>query len=287
MAEQVGQVTLQGENISRAVKGFALKEFKLKTPLLQQTSSKWTETYFRETAAELTVKGETFNIQGVGRLSAFPHVDPSWTEVSAPHIKFAAQTLVSMEDKLTDSIDVQARSIFRVARAIASSVDTYIYTQLTAQGSTSGVVASADAWNSATVANRDPIGDILIGIGTMMENNYDVLSNGYLLLSPKDYGSLMRNAKVINNPSFKTADVVSNGKVGMIAGLKIIVSNSVVADEAMIIMGNQAATWKTAVSLTSAVIEDKGIKFEIRSWEIGHIQITDPQGLYTITNTAA
>ena len=259
MAE-VGQAVLQGENISKVVKGFALKAFRLKTPLLQQTSSKWTETYFRETAAELTVKGETFSIQGVGRLSAFPHVDPSWTEVSGRHVKFAAQALVSLEDKLTDSIDVQARSIFRVARAIASQVDTYIYTELTAATSTSGVVASADAWNSTTVANRDPIGDLLIGIGTMMENNYDVIANGFLLLSPKDYGSLLRNSKVINNPSFKTADVVSNGKVGSIVGLTIIVSNSVVADEAMIIVGNQAATWKSAVALTSAVIEDKGIK---------------------------
>ena len=97
----------------------------------------------------------------------------------------------------------------------------------------------------------------------------------------------MRNSKVINNPSFKTADVVTNGIVGQIAGLKIIVSNSVVADEAMIVMGNIACTWKSVQPLTSAVIEDKGIKFTIRSWEIGHLEITDPQALYTITNTAA
>ena len=121
----------------------------------------------------------------------------------------------------------------------------------------------------------------------MSENNYDVLSNGYLLVNPHDYSSLLRDTRVINNPSFKTADVVSNGVVGQIAGLKIIVSNSVTADEAMIVFGQRAATWKTAVPLSSAVIEDKGISYTIRSWEIGHIQITDPQGLYTITNTAA
>jgi len=97
---------------------------------------------------------------------------------------------------------------------------------------------------------------------------------------------LLRNSKVINNPSFKTADVVSNGVVGQICGLKIIVSTSVSADEAMIIMGNRAATWKSVAPLQTAVIEDQGINFKVRAWEMGHIQITDPLAIYTITNVA-
>ena len=284
MADQVGMQDVRGENIERAVKGFANKLFKLRQVLLVQSSDKWTETYYRETSTPLT-GGTGQAIQEVARGVRFPHVDPTWTKVQTRNIKFAATGTVFLEDKLTDAIDVQARSIFRVAEAIANAVDLYIYTQLTAEGSTSGVVAAADTWNSATVANRDPIGDLLIGEAAMMANNYDVLQNGFLLLTPKDYGSLLRNSKVINNPSFKTADVVSNGVVGQIVGLKIIVSNSVTSGECMIVYGQRAATWKSVVPLTSAVIEDKGIKFEIRSWEIGHIQITDAQGLYTITGT--
>jgi len=95
------------------------------------------------------------------------------------------------------------------------------------------------------------------------------------------------NSKVINNPSFKTADVVSNGVVGQVCGLKIIVSNNVTADQAMIIIGQRAATWKGATPLTTAVIEDKGVNFVIRSWEIGHVQVTDPEAIHVITNTQA
>lgn len=291
----VGQTDLQGENVSRAVKGFALKLFKLKQVCLQQSSNKYQETYYRETAAELAPgsgasgvldAGSYPNVNAVARGAAFPHLEPSWTKVQTYNRKFAGEGLVMMEDKLLDAIDVQARTILRVARAIASSVDTYIYAQLAAETSTSGdTVAAAAEWNNAVVADRDPIGDILIGISAMQENNYDVLENGFLLLSPLDYSSLMRNSKVINNPSFKTADVVSNGVVGQIAGLKIIVSNSVLADEAMIVFGNRAATWKQAIPLTSAIIEDKGISFQIRSWEMGHIEVTDPEGLYTIDGT--
>lgn len=285
MADTIGQADIRGENISSAVKGFALQEFKLKQVLLQQTSNKWTETYYRETATELSAAGIR-SVQGVGRGSAFPFVQPSWTKVQGIHIKYAAEGIVWIEDKLTDAIDVQARTLLRVARSIAKQVDDNIYDTLTAASGINSV-AAADTWDSATVANRDPIGDILNAISAIQIDNYDALRNGFLLLSPTDYKNLLRNSKVINNPSFKTADVVSNGRVGQICGLTIIVSNSVNADEAMVIIGKQAATWKSAAPLTTAVIEDKGIKFTIRAWEIGQIQVTDPEAICEITNTQA
>ena len=286
MADENGMTDIRGENIDRAVKGFALQEFKLKQVLLNMSSSDWTETYYRETAAELTPAGETHSIQGVARGAAFPHVDPSWTKFQGQHVKFAAEGQVFMEDKLTDAIDVQARTILRVARSIASQVDQYIYTELsTASGiNTAAAVAT---WDSATVADRDPVRDILTGIEFMSVDNYDALQNGFLLLSPKDYTNLLMNSKVINNPSFKTADVVSNGVVGQIAGLNIIVSNTVTADEALLVIGQRAATWKSATALTSKVIENEGIDFTIRSWEIGQVQVTDPEAIHKITNTQA
>lgn len=287
MADQQGMQDVIGENINRAVKGFALKKFKMKQVLLQQSSDKWTETYYRETAAELTIGGATGRtLQGTARGATFPHVDPSWTKVQGNHLKFAAEGIVYLEDKLTDAIDVQARTILRVARAIANQEDQYIYTTLTG-ASGINTSASIDTWDSSTAANRDPIRDILSGVQALDVDNYDALENGFLLISPYDYMSLMMNSKIINNPSFKTADVVSNGKVGQICGLTIIKSTSVDDDEAMIIVGQQAATWKSAQSLTSAVIEDKGVKFIIRSWEFGQCQVTDPEAIHVITDTRA
>ncbi len=172
-----------------------------------------------------------------------------------------------------------------VARAVASAFDGYIYAQLSGATGIGTAAAGNNGWDAAAEATRKPISDILKGIQNMSENNYDVLRNGYLLLTPHDYRALMENSKIINNPSFKTADVVSNGVVGQIAGLKIIVTNSVTDDQAMIIMGQRAATLKSAVSMTSAVIPDPGIKNTIRAWEIGVIQVTDPLAIYVITDT--
>lgn len=283
MVGVTGDQNLRAENINSAVKGFALKKFKMKQVLQQVSSSAWEETYYREQAAEITAQG-SLSVRGVPRGASFPKVNTTWSKFTGRQLKWAAEDVIFLEDKLMDNIDVQARTILRVARSLADNIDNYIYAQLTAATGI-GTAASVAAWDDVTISARDPIQDILAGIQDMDEQNYDALENGFLLVSPKDYKALMMNSKVINNPSFKTADVVSNGRVGQIAGLTIIKSTSVSADEAMIIIGQRAATWRTAIPQTSAVIEDKGIKFTIRSWEIGMIQITDPRAVYVITNT--
>lgn len=286
MATQtVGQTDLRNENIERAVKGFALKLFKMKQVLTLSSSSSWKETFFAEGASDLTASG-TRNIRGVSRGANLPFVEPNWEEKSVRHQKYAAQGVIFMEDILTDSIDVQARTLLRVARAIANSVDIAIYDGLSdATGINTG--STNAAWDDTTITDRQPIDDILAGIQAIDEDNYDALANGFLLVSPKDHRSLIGNSKVINNPSFKTADVVSNGKVGQIAGLTIIKSTTVSDDEAMIIVGQRAATWKSALGLKTETIIDPLIKTTIRAAEIGVLQVTDPKAIYVITGTQA
>ncbi len=288
MADQVGQTDIRGENVSRVVRVFEKKKFKLEPLLLGVKSVNWTETYYKEDPTILTAAG-TRNIKEIGRLSQFPTLNASWTKVSAEHFKYGGEGEISMEDIQTNAIPIQARTLEKIAEAIINSVDIAIYAALTAEGSTSGTVASVAEWDNATVANRDPIQDLVRGIEAMDENNVDALSGGTLLINPHDHASLIMNSKVINNPSFKTADVVSNGKVGQIAGLTMVKTTSVTSDEAMIIIDQETATWQSVVGLTTVVINNTegtaGIKTLIRSWEIGQIQITNPKKIYTITNT--
>ena len=285
----VGTSLLFGENISRIVTVFDAKKFKLKPLLMNVKSSNWTETYYKEDPTILTARG-TRNIKEIGRLSEFPTLEASWTKVSAEHFKYGGEGEISIEDILTDAINVQARTLDKISEGIVNAVDIAIYAALSAETGTSGdAVAAVAFWDDTAASTRDPIQDILRGIQAMMENNYDALSGGVLLLNPHDYASLMMNSKVINNPSFKTADVVSNGKVGMIAGLTIVVTTSVTDDEAMIIINQKTATWQSVQDLRTAVIsndqETAGIKVLIRSWLIGQIQIIHPKSIYTIDET--
>jgi len=284
MADKVGEVDIRGENISKVVTVYAQKKFKLKPLLANVKSNKWTETYYKEDPTILTAGG-TRDIKEIGRFSEFPTLRRSWTKTSADHLKYGGEDYISMEDILTDAIPVQARTIDGITEGIVNSVDAAIYAKLTAETATSGTVAAVANWDATASATRDPIQDILRGEQAMMENNYDALAGGVLLCNPHDYASLMMNSKVINNPSFKTADVVSNGKVGQIAGLNIVVSTSVTDDEAMIIIANKTATWQSVVDLKTDVTVEPGKHTRIRSWMIGQIQIHHPKAIYTITGT--
>ena len=105
------------------------------------------------------------------------------------------------------------------------------------------------------------------------------------MLSPTDYAHLMMNSKVINNPSFKTADVVSNGVVGQVVGGKIIVSNAVDADEAAMIVGQLAVTYKELDPMHVVLEKHAGIKTVVSAWTIGITQIVHPEAIHIITDT--
>ena len=290
MADSVGMADLRAENVSKVVTGFALQAYRIKELCLVQTSSAWKETYFKETAADLTASG-TRNVEGVSRLANFPYAEVTWTEASSRLKKFAVEGVISWEDATTNDVDVIARSLLRLGRAIAKAVDTEIWDIITESRTpltiNSVTIAAGDEWDSATVANRDPIQDILNAIKEIATDNYDPYVNGHLLLSPKDFANLMGNANVRNAGQFYTSDVTRTGKVGTLLGLSIIVSNSVTADYAAVVIAKEACTWKEAKPLTVETIEDPGIKYTIRAWSVGCAQLKNPEAVCLILNTQA
>jgi len=292
MADTTGEQDLRAENFEAMVKGFALQEFKMKQLVNVSSSSAWIETYYRETSTELT-GGLGSAVKGVPRLANFPYGEPSWTKVQAYIEKYGMEGVVSWEDAMTDNIDVVSRTLLRIARAVAYAVDAQIYAVLYAATGNTVAITAGYEWDSATVANRDPVADILNAKREIEIDNFDTNNgSGYLLLNPTDYANLMKNSKVMNNPSFKTADVVSNGVVASICNLKIIVSNVVGinatgTDAAMVVIAKECGTWKQAAPLTVFSIPDKGVKYTIRAFEMGVCQATTPNAICTITNTKA
>lgn len=287
MADTTGEQDLRAENFERMVKGFALQEFKMKQLVMEQTSSAWIETYYRETATELT-GGLGSAVKGIPRLANFPYGEVSWTKVQAYIEKYGMEGVISWEDATTNNIDMIARTLLRISRAVAYAVDLQIYTVLSGAAGNTVAVTAGYEWDSATVANRDPVSNILDAKKELYIDNFDPDGNeSFLCLSPKDYANLLKNSKVINNPTFKAADIVSNGVVGKICGLKIIVSNVVTADQALVVIAKECGTWKSASALTAFTIEDKGVKYTIRAYEMGVCQATTPNAICTITNTAA
>lgn len=129
MADTTGEQDLRAENFERMVKGFALQEFKMKQLVMEQTSSAWIETYYRETATELT-GGLGSAVKGIPRLANFPYGEVSWTKVQAYIEKYGMEGVISWEDATTNNIDMIARTLLRISRAVAYAVDLQIYTVL-------------------------------------------------------------------------------------------------------------------------------------------------------------
>lgn len=291
MADQVGGYDLRAENFEAMVKGFALQEFVMKDLLMINTSNSWIETYYRETATELT-GGTGANVKGIPRLADFPSGDVTWTKVQALIQKYGMEGVISWEDAMLNNIDVIARTLLRISRAVAYAVDSQIWSVLSAgagntlytNNSTSSFT-TGNEWNNSTVANRDPILNILNARRELQIDNFNPDNNGYLVLNPTDYANLMASSKVLNNPTFKTADVVSNGNVGKICGLTIKVSNVVTASQALVVIAKECGTWKEAAPLTTFTEVDKGVKYTIRAFEMGVAQLTTPNAVCIIKGT--
>lgn len=286
MADTTGMADLRKENVSKIVTGFALQNYRLLSLCMLQKSSSWTESYYIETAADLT-GGTGSAVKGVPRLASFPYGEVSWTKASSRQVKHGMEGVISWEDAKTNNVDVIARTLLRVARAVSKSVDDEIYSRMSSLAGNTEAIAGGSEWDAANFANRDPIQNILDAMKEISVDNYDPYSGGHLLVSPKDFANLLGNANVRNAGQFYTSDVTRNGRVGRLLGLNVIVSNSVTADEAMVAISKEAVTWQEAQPLTVETITDPGIKYTIRAYQVGTCQVKNPNALCKITGTQA
>jgi len=280
MTDSTGEADLRSENISKIVKGFALQNYKMKQVCMIESSSAWTETYYKETAADLTAGGEV-SVKGIPRLANFPYGEVTWTKTSGVNIKHGMEGVISWEDEKTNNLPMIARTLLRIARAVTKSTDTVIAAAILDEA---GNTTAANAtWDSATIADRDPIQDILDAKAFIEVDNYDPNKNGFLLVHPTDYSHLLGNANIRNAGQFYTDSVTRNGVVGQLLGLSVISSNSVTEGGAQVIIAKEACTWKSVAGLTVNTIDDPGVKKTIRAFEVGQIQVVNPDAICKIT----
>ena len=245
-----------------------------------QSSSAWTETYYKETAADL--EGQSGSaVKGIPRLANFPYGEVSWAKTEGRNVKHGMEGVISWEDKKTNAIDVIARTLLRIARAVTKSVDVEIAAAIVSEA---GNTQAANAtWDNAVIADRDPIQDILNAKSLIEIDNYNPNQNGFLLVHPTGFSHLLGNANVRNAGQFYTDSVTRNGVVGKLIGLTLISSNSVTDGGAQIVVAKESMTWKKVVGLTVKTIEDPGVKYTIRAYEVGQVQVTNPDAICKIT----
>ena len=275
-------------DIDKLVKGFALVEYVFKNLVTVSTRNGDSIRWYQETSADLTPTGASV-IENVSPLSVFPTLEHSWQRNTSFPRKFAVEGFISMEDLATTDIDVQARTVLRLTRAIVKAVDTRIYDILTESQAPVNIGSAAAAGTGwADTSNGDPIGDILSGQQVIAEANYKPLGGGgMIMMDPRMHKELLQHLiiqKGSNIPSF-AVEKVKSGVVMNLLGMGVVVNNNVKADSVSVSIPAQAVTWKTLMGTQSRIIEEPGIGIKIRVWEEGEAILTDPGASYLITDT--
>ena len=279
VSDTTGEQDLRAEHVDRIVKGFALQRYVGKQICMIQSSSSNDKTYFRETAADL-VGGTGSAIKGVPRLAKFPYAEVEWERKTGRHLKHGVEGVLAVEDIRMNDIPMIARTLLRIARAVVKSTDTEIMSKILSEA---GNTKAANAtWNNTTIADRDPIQDILNAKSEIEIDNYDSTAPGKLFLHPTNVAEALGNPNIRNAGQFYTDAVTRNGFIGRALGLEWVSSNSITEGGAQIVIG-KPCNWKAVFPLTTHMADDPGIKKTIRAWELGQIQVVEPDAICSIT----
>ncbi len=276
---------LRKEFIDSAVKAVVKIEEKWKALCAIDSSSAWTESYFRETNDDATDGGTGSPIKGVPQFAPFPFIDVTETKVSSVIDKYAGESIISLEAQANITVPMLQRKIYRLGRKIIYQIDVAIEASVSDNAGNGVTITAGNEWDSATVANRDPVKDILDAVQTLRVDGIDALNgSGKLVVNGTDYTNIISNSKVLNHPTYSSG-VMSNGQQGNLLGLAIVVSEAVQADQAYVLVAKQGMVWKQAEAMKVVTTEEVGKWTTIRAWERGVFQLQAPNEVCKIANT--
>ena len=284
--QQVGTTELRKEVVDKVIKGFATQAYKFKQAVSISTTNAWKNTYFRESSEALT--GPTGNaIRGIPRGANFPQAVVKWEKVETFIEKYGLEDNIFWEDILTNDIDVQSRTLFRIAEGVVKAVDDEIWDVLTESQSPVNIhtidLGGTGQWDkAASAAIIDNLMECKQKIG---QYNYPT-NNLMAFISEKDHRSIVTYLadSGAQFPDVGT-DMARNGRIGKIVGINLVVSNSVTASFALVVVPKICGTWKSAVPLRTETVKDPFKSTKIRAVEMGVTQLTDPGAVCLISYT--
>ncbi|MAF43376.1 MAG: hypothetical protein CMI54_04275 [Parcubacteria group bacterium] len=292
MADQVAQESLRGQFFDKVIKQTAKRAYKFKQAVSIVSTGAWRNFFYRETTDVLT--GATGNLtKGIPRGAEFPQASGSWDRIETIIEKYGLEDNIPWEDLVSDEIDVRDRTLIKIAEGVTKAVDDEIWAVLSDSGNAlaNKVVQTIDVGGDSMaskfwdVASAAIIDDLLQAKQLIAEENYDV-GNLMAFVSPKDYRSI-NNYLAGKGAQFPQLgdSVAANGDAGKLVGIKFVISNSVTASQAIVVVPKRCATWKELVALSTTTKEDPYKSLTIRSVEMGVTQLTDPKSVVFISGT--
>ena len=285
MADTVEMQDIRSLDTKKLLKGFALTEYVFQNKVTKATTSGDSIRWYKETAADLTATAPS-QLE-TSPLSIFETLEVSWTRTVSYPRKYAAEGTISREDIKSADINVLARTLLRLTRAVAKKVDTRVYNVITEDQTPSDIgtaAATGTGWDDTT--NGNPVLDIMAAKQAIAESDYDV-AGCQVWMNPKNHKDLLNyliTVKGSSIPNF-SSEKVKSGVVMRLLGCDIVVSNNVVADSVWVGLPKVACTWYSFEGLHSETENILGKGTKIAVWENGEAVLTDPKASYLITDT--
>jgi hypothetical protein len=288
MADSSGQAEIRGIDIDKLAKGFADEENVFKQLCTVNSTDARELRWYKKTTGFIdsadTTSITASQIANVSSRSLPVVAEQSWTrQTSYVRKYFVESPMISMEDVKDTDIDILATNVRDLVRGVERQVDKRIYD--VAAAGVGNTTAATVTWDNGTQANVNIVKDLLVAKKKIRAAGYDP-EGAFLLLTSNDHELMLTNlifTKGSSIPNF-ASEKMGNGVVMDILGLKVIVSENVDSDEAMVIVGGRALTWKSFMPITSVVMDEPGIGKKIRVWEEGECLMTDPKAAAAITN---
>jgi len=289
MPDTSGQADIRGIDIDKLAKGFADEENVFKKICSVTPTSAREIRWFQKTSGFLD-STDTSGITASQITNVAPGalpvvVDQSYTRNTSYVRKYFVESpTVSDEDIKDSDPDIIGNLVRDLVRAVQNQVDVRIYGVLTAGVASANNFASTAAWDAGS--GQDIIKDLMKAKRVIRVAGYNP-EGAWLLLRPVDHESLLVwliSTKGSSIPAFASQKIES-GVVMEILGLRVLVSQNVDSDEAMVVVGQRAMTWKTFMPLKAVSINEPLIGVKIRVAEEGEAIMTDTSAAAKITNT--
>lgn len=295
MADNSGQQDLRGLDIQKLAVAYE-EEARIFRNFVRNASTSAREIrWFQKTAGILTATTTSGSSAPIANVApgALPNViEQSWTRNTSYVRKyFAASPIIAIEDIGDNDVDILAGNLRDIVIAIENQIDARIWDVLTESRSVVNInsVTTNAAWDTASGTGVDIIEDLGEAVQKIRENTYEKLTNGVLFVNPKDYKSMVTWLISIKGSSIPglASSLAGDGVVDQVLGLKVVVSNNVTADYALVADPTKACVYKEYVPVTAETMKHIGIGTEIRVWAEGEAILERPKFCSLISNTAA
>ena len=215
-------------------------------------------------------------VEAVAPGSEYPYANtPTGTAALAAIVKWGQKVKLTDEEVARNLLAGSAidRTFRKVINSIIKQVDGIA---MSAVGSNLADTATVGIWDSATVANRKPLEDILLAVQLIEDRNLGYRPDT-LVVSPKAYTYLMLNDGIAQLRKRETSDnPVYTGMIESVAGLNVIKTpNMPTATSAFVLDSTQLGGMADEVdgapgySVADLAVQIKSIRREATdSWDL-------------------